>query len=161
MSTSTAKLQPKTLFRIVATAEAITWAGLISGLIIRATGNASEWLIPLVGGAHGFTFLSYGVLAALVGVNQRWPILRIVFGVALAIVPFATVPFERFVAKRGYLVGNWRTEKTDDSRDLGWFDSLYRWFISRPLVLIAVLASGVVLVYNILLILGPPTSWFN
>lgn len=161
MSTSTAKLQPKTLFRIVATAEAITWAGLISGLIIRATGNAPEWLIPLVGGAHGFTFLSYGVLAALVGVNQRWPILRIVFGVALAIVPFATVPFERFVAKRGYLVGNWRTEKTDDPKDQGWFDSLYRWFISRPLVLIAVLLGGVVLVYNILLILGPPTSWFN
>lgn len=159
--TTDSKLSPKTLFRIVAAAEAVTWAGLISGLIIRATGNAPEWLIPLVGGAHGFTFLSYGVLAALVGVNQRWPILRIVFGVALAIVPFATVPFERGVAKRGYLVGPWRTEKSDDPRDQGWFDRLFRWFISRPIVLIIVLASGVVLVYNILLILGPPTSWFN
>jgi integral membrane protein len=159
--TKISKLQPKTLFRIVATAEAITWAGLISGLIIRATGNAPEWLIPLVGGAHGFTFLSYGVLAALVGVNQRWPLLRIVFGVALAIVPFATVPFERTVAKRGYLVGAWRTEKSEDPRDQGWFDGLFRWFIARPFVSIAVLATGVVVAYNVLLILGPPTSWFN
>jgi len=92
-------LSPKTLFRIVATAEAITWAALISGLIIRAAGVAPEWLISVVGGAHGFTFLSYAVMAALVGVNQRWPILRIAFGVVLAIVPFATVPFERVVAK--------------------------------------------------------------
>ena len=158
---SSTKLAPKTLFRIVAAAEALTWAGLISGLIIRATGNAPEWLIPLVGGAHGFTFLSYGVLAALVGVNQRWPILRIVFGVSLAIVPFATVPFERTVAKRGYLVGDWRVEKTDDPRDQGRFDSLFRWFIARPLVLVAILATGVIVVYNVLLILGPPTSWFN
>ena len=159
--TTDSKLSPKTLFRIVAAAEMVTWAGLISGLIIRATGNAPEWLIPLVGGAHGFTFLSYGVLAALVGVNQRWPVMRIVVGVALAIVPFATVPFERTVAKRGYLVGSWRTQKTDDPRDEGWFDGLFRWFIARPIVLIAVLLTGVIVVYNILLFLGPPTSWFN
>ena len=159
--TPNASLAPKTLFRIVATAEAITWAGLISGLIIRATGNAPEWLIPLVGGAHGFTFLSYGVLAALVGVNQRWPVLRIFLGISLAIVPFATVPFERTVAKRGYLSGAWRTEKSDDPSDQGWFDGLFRWFITRPIVLIAVLLAGVIVVYNILLILGPPTSWFN
>lgn len=152
---------PKGLFRVVATAEAITWALLISGLLIRASGNAPEWLISVVGGAHGFTFLSYAVIAALVGVNQRWPILRILLGVALAIVPFATVPFERTVAKRGYLVGQWRVEKTSDPRDQGWLDGLFRWFISRPIVLIAVLATGVVVVYNVLLVLGPPTSWFS
>lgn len=152
---------PKTLFRIVATAEAITWALLISGLLIRASGNAPDWLISVVGGAHGFTFLSYAVIAALVGVNQRWPILRILFGVVLAIVPFATVPFERTVAKRGYLVGQWRVEKTADPRDQGWFDGLFRWFIRRPIVLIALLATGVIAVYNVLLILGPPTQWFN
>lgn len=152
---------PKTLFRIVATAEAITWALLISGLLIRASGNAPDWLISVVGGAHGFTFLSYAVIAALVGVNQRWPILRILFGVVLAIVPFATVPFERTVAKRGYLVGQWRVEKTADPRDQGWFDGLFRWFIRRPIVLIAILATAVIVVYNVLLVLGPPTSWFS
>lgn len=152
---------PKGLFRIVATAEAITWALLISGLLIRASGNAPEWLISVVGGAHGFTFLSYAVIAALVGVNQRWPVLRILVGVALAIVPFATVPFERTVAKRGYLVGQWRVEKTADPRDQGWLDGLFRWFIRRPIVLIALLATGVIVVYNVLLILGPPTQWFN
>lgn len=152
---------PKGLFRVVASAEAITWALLITGLLIRASGNAPEWLISVVGGAHGFTFLSYAVIAALVGVNQRWPVLRILFGVALAIVPFATVPFERTVAKRGYLVGQWRIEKSADPRDQGGFDGLFRWFIRRPIVLIALLATGVIVVYNVLLVLGPPTSWFS
>ena len=153
--------EPKGIFRIAATAEAITWALLLSGLAIRAAGAAPEWLIPTVGGMHGFTFLSYAVLAALVGVNQRWKFLKIAIGVVLAIVPFATVPFERSVKRSGSLEGFWRTTKSDDPRDEHWFDSLFRWFIARPLVLGLVLIAGVVLVFNILLFLGPPTSWFN
>ena len=153
--------KPSKIFRIAATAEAITWTLLISGLIIRAAGFAPEWLIPLVGGTHGFTFLSYAVLAALVGVSQRWKFLKIAFGVMLAIVPFATVPFERAVAKNGSLEGNWRTKKSDDPRDANWFDALFRWFIARPVVLIVVLLVGVVAVFSVLLWLGPPTSWFR
>lgn len=153
--------EPKGIFRIAATAEAITWALLLSGLAIRAAGVAPEWLIPTVGGMHGFTFLSYGVLAALVGVNQRWRFRKIFLGVALAIVPFATVPFERSVAKSGSLLGAWRITKSDDPRDDHWFDSLFRWFIARPLVLVVVLLAGVVIVFNVLLFLGPPTSWFR
>lgn len=152
---------PKGIFRIAATAEAITWALLLSGLAIRASGLAPEWLIPTVGGLHGFTFLSYGVLAALVGVNQRWKFLKIALGVGLAIVPFATVPFERSAKKSGSLVGQWRTEQSEDPRDKGWFDSLFRWFIARPLVLILVLATGVIVVFNVLLLLGPPDTWFK
>ena len=153
--------EPKGIFRIAATAEAITWALLLLGLALRAIGQAPEWLIPTVGGMHGFTFLSYAVLAALVGVNQRWKFFKIALGVGLAIVPFATIPFERSVKSSGSLEGRWRTQKSSDPRDDSWFDSLFRWFIARPLVLAAVLVLGVVLVFNVLLFLGPPTSWFN
>ena len=153
--------EPKGLFRVIATAEAITWALLLSGLAIRASGNAPEWLISTVGGLHGFTFLSYAVIAALVGVNQRWAVGRIFVGVALAIVPFATIPFERSVAKKGLLVGNWRTQASENPKDSGWFDSLFRWFISRPLILLLVLVVGVVAVFSTLLWLGPPGEWFE
>lgn len=153
--------EPKGIFRIAATAEAVTWTLLIAGLLVRALGVAPEWLIPLVGGMHGFTFLSYGVLAALVGVNQRWRFRKIFLGVALAIVPFATVPFERSAKKTGSLDGIWRTKAGSDPRDQHWFDRLFRWFIARPFVLVVVLVAVVVVIFNVLLFLGPPTSWFN
>lgn len=155
-SVTNSKLTPKRLFKVLALAEAVTWTLLISGLIARATIGIPAELFTLVGGTHGFVFLSYGVMAALVGVNNRWHIARTVLAVALAIVPFATVPFERFVNKRGLLEGAWRTEKSSDPRDQNWFDSLFRWFIKRPILLFLVLAVVVAIIFATLLYLGPP-----
>jgi len=150
---------PGNLYSLVSVGEAITWGFLISGLIIRATGNAPEWLIPLVGGIHGFMFLSYAVIAALVGVNQRWGFVGVAIAVVLAIVPFATVPYDRYLKKRQRLTGDWRLEATDNQKDNGLIDRLFRWFINRPLVLVSVLVVGVVVVYVFLLWLGPPDEW--
>lgn len=155
-SVPNSKLTPKRLFKVLALAEAVTWTLLISGLIARATIGIPSELFTLVGGTHGFVFLSYGVMAALVGVNNRWHIARTVLAVALAIVPFATVPFERFVNKRGLLEGAWRTEKSLDPRDQNWFDALFRWFIKRPILLFLVLAVVVAIIFATLLYLGPP-----
>jgi hypothetical protein len=79
-----------------------------------------------------------------------------VLAVGLAIVPFATVPFERFVSKRGLLDGQWRTEKSADPRDQNWFDTLFRWFIKRPVLLFVVLLVVVAIIFATLLYLGPP-----
>jgi integral membrane protein len=153
---SKTKLTPKRLFNILAFAEAVTWSLLIAGLIARATIGIPAELFTLVGGTHGLVFLSYGVMAALVGVNNRWHIAKTVLAVGLAIVPFATVPFERFVSKRGLLEGSWRTEESADPRDNNWFDSLYRWFIKRPALLFVVLIVVVAIIFATLLFLGPP-----
>jgi integral membrane protein len=152
---------PKRLFSLVATGEAITWTLLLSGLAIRAVGAAPDWLIPLVGGTHGFMFLSYAVVATLVSVNQRWPLGRSAAAVALAVVPLATVPFDRSLLRRNQLEGDWRAEKTNHPADAGWFDSLFRWFIRRPLALVGVLLAAVVVIFSTLLWLGPPYQWFN
>jgi integral membrane protein len=152
-------VSPAKLFKFFAVAEMITWSMLITGLILRATIGISSELFTLIGGSHGFTFLGYGVVAALVGVNQRWKLPKIVLGIALAIVPLATFPFERSLAKTNSLAGDWRTTKTSDPRDSGWFDSLFRWFIARPLILVLVLALTVVSLFSTLLVLGPPSEW--
>lgn len=152
---------PGRIYRIVSVGEAITWGLLISGLIIRETGDAPQWLIPTVGGIHGFMFLSYGVIAALVGVNQRWGFWGVSRAVVLAIVPFATVPFDRYLAKRGLLLGQWRLQATDNVRDKSKFDSLFRWFINRPFILVSLLVVLVILVFSTLLALGPPGEWGN
>lgn len=154
-------MTPKRLFAFFATAEAVTWTLLISALIARAVTEVPAIVVTAVGGTHGAVFLGYGVTAALVGVNQRWPIGRIVTGIALAIVPFATVPFERLALKRSQLEGLWRVSTSTDPRDSHWFDRLFRWFIARPALLVVTLVAVVALIFTILVSLGSPTEWFD
>lgn len=153
-------MKPKTLFNTFARAEAVTWTALISALVARSLG-ADTVVVTAAGSVHGAVFLGYAVTAALVGVNQRWAISKTVTAVALAIVPFATVPFEIRQNKNGSLTGSWRTEATSNPGDNDWFDRLFRWFIARPLVLILTLLVAISAIFSFLLFLGPPTEWFN
>jgi integral membrane protein len=154
-------MTPKRLFSFFATAEAITWTLLISALVARVLTEIPPITVTIVGGTHGAVFLGYGVTAALVGVNQRWPVGRIIIGIALAIVPFATVPFERSILTRSLLDGQWRTAASSDPRDNHWFDRLFRWFITRPVILIVTLVGVVAFIFAVLVSLGTPTEWFN
>ncbi len=154
-------MSPKKLFIFFATAEAITWTLLLGGLAIRSFAEFPPALMTTVGGIHGAVFLGYGVTAALVGVNQRWSLGRIVGGISLAIVPYATLPFERTAIRRGLVEGDWRTTATADPRDAHWFDRLFRWFIARPIVLVITMVAVVATIFTILVSLGPPTEWFN
>lgn len=150
---------PRSLYKIFALSEGVTWALLLGGLFFRAIFGIPPLLLTIIGGLHGLVFLAYGVSAALVGVNNRWGIGRTVLAIALAIIPFATVPFEISVERKGRLVGEWRREKTSDVRDNHWFDSLYRWFINRPAILVLTLAVVVIGIFSALLIIGPPGGW--
>lgn len=152
-------MTPGHLFRIFAVSEAITWTLLLGGLAIRAIFGAPPILLTVVGSIHGAVFLGYGVIAALVGVNNRWGLGRTVGGIALAIVPYATIPFELRVAKLGLLNGAWRREGTSDARDQHWFDRLFRWFLNRPVLLAIVLLVVIVAIFASLLIIGPPGGW--
>jgi integral membrane protein len=153
-------MSPKQLFNAFAKAEAVTWTLLISALIARAAG-LDPVLVGIAGGIHGAVFLGYAVTAALTGVNQRWGIGKSALAVALAIVPFATVPFEMKLHKNGSLEGLWRTTASDDPRDAGSIDRLFRWFIARPITLILVIVLGLTALFVLLLSLGSPTTWFN
>jgi integral membrane protein len=150
---------PHKLYKTFAFAEAVTWTLLLSGLAIRATVGAPPHLLLVVGGLHGFVFLAYGATSILVGINQRWSIARTLAAVALAIVPYATIPFERSVEKRDLLKGAWRTTATDDKRDANWFDRLFRWFLSRPALLGVALFAAIAGIFAALLIVGPPGGW--
>ena len=148
-------MTPKRLFRTLAIAEAITWTLLITGLILRAT-IGLDIAVSIGGGIHGFVFLAYGATAVLLAVNQRWNPGVAVVAVTSAIIPYATIPVERWLARSGRLVGYWRREETDDPRDKNWFDRLIRWFIRHPVLLIVAIAAAVVVLFVVLLALGPP-----
>jgi integral membrane protein len=152
-------MTPKKLFRLFALAEAVTWTLLIGGLILRATVGVPSVAFTIVGGIHGAVFLTYAVIASITGVNQRWGFGRTALGVALAIVPYATIPFELYVQRTGKLEGNWRREHSGDARDDHWFDRLYRWFIIRPALLTIVMFAVVTAIFATLLLIGPPGGW--
>ena len=152
-------MTPKKLFRLFALAEAVTWTLLIGGLILRATVGVPSVAFTVVGGLHGAVFLTYAVIASLTGVNQRWGLGRTILAVALAIVPYATIPFELYVQRSGKLEGDWRREHSGDARDDHWFDRLYRWFIIRPALLTIVMFAVVTAIFAVLLMAGPPGGW--
>jgi len=154
-------VKPKQLFLTFAKGEAVTWTLLIAALVIRAMGDPIPAIVTIAGSIHGAVFLGYAVTALLVGINQRWSFGKLALAVALAIVPFATIPFERRLVATSALDGSWRTAPSDDPRDKGFIDRLFRWFIARPYVLLAVLLIAIPAVFAFLLFLGPPTEWFK
>ena len=148
-------MTPKQLFRTAAIAEAITWTLLITALIVRATTDFALG-VTIAGGIHGFVFLAYGAAAVLLAVNQRWHPGVAATAIASAVIPYATIPTEIWLARSGRLDGDWRRDETDDPRDRIWVDRLARWFIRHPLLLVAVIAVAVVVLFVVLLTVGPP-----
>ena len=148
-------MSPKRLFRTLAFAEAVTWTILILAMILKY-GAGLDAAVLVGGSIHGFVFLAYAFAAVLVGVNQRWRLGLIAVAVLTAIVPYATVPFELRLARRGRLDGDWRRERTDHPADDRVFDRMLRWFLARPALLTAVAVVGVAAVFAALLIVGPP-----
>ena len=149
------RVTPRALYRTLAIAEAITWTLLIGGLILRATAGL-DVAVSIGGGIHGFVFLAYGVTAVLLAVNQRWSVGVSLLAVGSAVIPYATVPVELWLARTGRLDGGWRRTATDDPRDNRFPDRILRLILTRPLVFAIIAAVAVAVVFVVLLTLGPP-----
>ncbi|WP_449279789.1 DUF3817 domain-containing protein [Leucobacter sp. GX0328] len=147
-------MSPRTLFRTFAFAEVVTWAGLITAMILRGTG-VTDAAMPIAGGVHGFVFLCYGVTTVFVWVNQRWKAGTGILGLITAVVPFATVPFEFAIDRKGLLAGGWRLVPGGDA-PRGFIEHVQAWVLRHPLLAIVLLVVLVAVVFTVLLILGPP-----
>ncbi|KYH42878.1 hypothetical protein AZH51_16435 [Branchiibius sp. NY16-3462-2] len=146
---------PRRIFRFVAIAEAISWTLLIGGMILRAvTGNQAG--VRIGGGIHGFVFLSFVVVTALVAINQRWSARSVLLALVSSVIPWATVPAEIYLDRRGVLDGDWRRTATDDPRDQRATDRVLRALLARPITAAVVLLAAVAVVFVVLLIVGPP-----
>ena len=135
-TTTATGLTPKRLYRFLAIAEAITWTLLIIAMIAKY-GLQVEWLVPIAGPIHGFVFVSYAAMQLVVGHNQRWSVGTVLLGIVTAVVPYATIPWER------------------------WIDRLYRWGINHALLMAILVLVRVAIVFVVLLNAGPPTEWFD
>ncbi|WP_017792451.1 DUF3817 domain-containing protein [Leucobacter salsicius] len=147
-------MTPRILFRTFAIAEVFTWAGLITAIILRGVG-VTDALMPIAGGLHGFVFLSYCVSTVFVWVNQKWRFGHGTLGLVLAIIPFATLPFEIVTDRKGLLDGGWRLAPGGDAPQ-GFVEHVQAWILRHLLLSVIILVALVSLVFTVLLILGPP-----
>lgn len=150
-------MTPRTLFRSVAVAEAITWAILLAGMYLKYVAETTEVLVSVGGALHGFVFLTYLVSTAFVWVNQRWSTRTGILGLLAGIVPFATVLFDWQLERRGKLDGGWRLAAGKD-KPSGAVENLQAWVLRNPLTAVFVAIVGVSVVFAALLIAGPPVQ---
>lgn len=88
-------------FRVVAIAEAFSWAGLLVGMYVKWVAEASEIGVKIFGPVHGGLVVAYVALALVVAVRQRWSLLTVFFALAATLPPFLTVFFDRWGHRSG------------------------------------------------------------
>ncbi|OFO18830.1 MULTISPECIES: DUF3817 domain-containing protein [unclassified Corynebacterium] len=146
---------PHSVHRVAAYLEMVTWGLLILSMILKYSGTTAA-LTPLAGGIHGFGFLCFLLMTALVWINNRWPMGIGILGLVVTVIPFAALPFALWVSRRGLVAGPWRF--SDDAEPQSFFDKLLAQAVRHPVrtALIALLVVAVV--FSILLMLGPPVD---
>ena len=91
------------IFRVLAIAEAFSWAALLVGMFLKWVTRTTELGVEIAGPIHGALFVGYGIAALSSWGLQRWPFRVALFAGVSAVFPFATVLFERWAGRHGYL----------------------------------------------------------
>ncbi|WP_320109178.1 DUF3817 domain-containing protein [Brevibacterium sp. JSBI002] len=78
-------------------------------MFLKYVTHTTEVGVRIGGGIHGFIFICFVIAVIGVGTSQQWSKRRIATGLGSAIIPYATIPFERSVEKTGSLeaIGVW------------------------------------------------------
>jgi integral membrane protein len=146
---------PDRLFRRLAVTEAITWALLLTGMFLKYVTETTELGVRVFGMAHGVAFVAYCVTTVVVAVDQRWSFRRALAALACAVPPFATVPFDRYAERRGWLASSWRLADESPTGRLG---APVAWLLRNPLRGVLAGLVAVVALTGLALVVGPPAG---
>ena len=91
------------VFAAAAFIEAITWAGLLLGMLLKHGTHTTDLGVWLFGRLHGLAFLGYVVTTVLVGMRLRWPMWALLVALLAAVPPLLTWPVEWWFRRRGLL----------------------------------------------------------
>jgi integral membrane protein len=152
-------MSPRALFRSVAFAEAVTWTLLLIGLFLKYVTETTEMGVRIGGGIHGFVFLCYAAVTCFMWVNQKWQAKTGLLALVSAVIPYATIPVEKSLDKKGLLNGGWRLAAGGEE-PRGLLEKLQAWVLRKPITAIVVALIAVAAVFSFLLFLGPPDTWF-
>ncbi len=101
-----AVLSPSTgalVFRIVAIAEACSWAGLLVGMFFKYVVVFDDIGVTVFGPIHGALFVAYVIVTLVVARTFRWSVPTTVLALVASIPPLATLWFERRARRRELL----------------------------------------------------------
>lgn len=90
-------------FQVVAILEAISWAGLLTGMYFKYLTDAGELGVKVFGPIHGGIFVAYLLLTLLLSRTLHWSRGTTLAGLVCSIPPFATVVFEVWAWRSGRL----------------------------------------------------------
>jgi integral membrane protein len=153
-------MQPRTLFRTVAFAEAVTWTLLLIGLFLKYVTHTTDLGVSVAGGIHGFVFLCYAATAAFTWINQKWRARTGLIAIVSAVIPYATIPLEKSLDRRGLLAGGWRLAEGREEPQ-GGLEKVQAWVLGNPILAVVIVLAGVAGVFSFLLFMGPPDTWFS
>lgn len=150
------RTSPLRVFRVVAVAEAVTWALLLVGMFLKYVTETTDVAVSVFGMLHGVVFIAYGLTALVVSIDQRWSAGRTALALLAAIPPFFTVLFDVLAERRGAFAPTWRL--TTDVGPLRGLDRPVSWLLRHPGrgALVGVAAVAVLTV--VALLVGPPAS---
>lgn len=94
---------PSGRFRLIAFAEAVSWAGLLVGMFFKRAVIENDLGVSIFGPVHGALFLGYLVIALATWTTLRWGTRTGVLGLLAGIPPFGSVVFERWATRSGHL----------------------------------------------------------
>jgi integral membrane protein len=144
---------PVRLYRLVARAEAVTWALLLTGMFLKYVTKTTELGVQVFGMVHGVVFIAYCLTTVLLWVDQKWSAGRLALGLLSAIPPFVTIPFERYAERAGLLGDAWRL-RAEDPRGL--LEKPTAWLLRRPAQGLLVGLVAVAGLTGVALVVGPP-----
>jgi integral membrane protein len=90
-------------FRILALAEAVSWAGLLIGMFFKYVVVQNQIGVQIFGPIHGAIFVGYVLVTLALRNVQRWDNRTTFLALVASIPPFGTVVFERWATKHGKL----------------------------------------------------------
>ena len=97
------KLNPRILFRTIAIAEAVSWAGLLVGMYFKWIAQSTEVGVKAFGPIHGTVFMVYVLTVLSVRRSFRWDVRTFLLAGFAALPPFATLVFEIWADRRAML----------------------------------------------------------
>jgi integral membrane protein len=93
----------RTLFRVTAVVEAITWAGLLVGMAFKYVVSGDETGVHVFGPLHGGAFIAYVVVTLVTARAFGWRLRTSALALAASIPPLATWAFEAWADRTGRL----------------------------------------------------------
>ena len=148
-------MSPLKTFRLVAIAEAVTWALLLAGMFLKYVTETTELGVRVFGMVHGVVFIAFVLTTVLVAVDQRWTARRSLLTLLASIPPFFTVLADRSAERSGALANTWRLTASAPQRTL---DRPVAWLLRNPARGALAGVVAVAALTGVALLVGPPAS---